>query len=510
LAALAALGLVAFDPFLLAHSRVLHLDAVLSLATAVAVVALPWATAGGRRYPWRLVAAGGGAGLAMVQKSAAGLLVPFALVVLAAPRTRSAARRAWDLALWAIGATVAAGAVWPALWAAPRWTLGQVVAKAVAEGAVPHSGGNFFLGQPVADPGPLFYPVAAAFRLTPPGTLAVAAAALGAVAWLARRRQGMGQSGRLPAPGVPRGGRGWGAASAPWGPVVVGLVAWGLLFAAVLTLGPKKFDRYLLPALVAAQVAGGVVIGTAVSAAAAAGPRRRAWGARALLGALIGAQLWAGFRSLPYPLAYYNPLLGGAKAAQRAILVGWGEGYDLAATWLNSLPHADQLEVSTPGVSNFAPLFEGRTRSTAGRRPGRTDYDVLYISKVQRRRYEALLAATLDDPAAAPAWVGRIAGIPFVWVYGNPTVEPVLAALAARTQEGDVIVADGEAAIARRYDGPRPLLRAWGHWGVADMATAIATEFPPDWRRAWVVRYPAHDPEVPLVALDAVADRGAT
>ena len=44
----------------------------------------------------------------------------------------------------------------------------------------------------------------------------------------------------------------------------------------------------------------------------------------------------------PYALAYYNPLVGGGPAASRVLLVGWGEGLDQVAAYLNAQPSSER------------------------------------------------------------------------------------------------------------------------------------------------------------------------
>lgn len=508
--ALAGWGLVALDPYLLAHSMVLHLDAMLALLSLAAVVALSATERPGRRGLAGAGLAGGIAGLAMLAKVTAVLLIPFTVGWFAwrAWRGRDGRGALAGFVVWAAFAALVYGALWPSMWVNPVGTVAQVLTKAEEEGASPHESGNFFLGQPVDDPGPLFYPVAGAFRTTPwvlLGTLGLLVAGL----WMFRRSRQKSPS----YPGSTVVDKELSAALA----LVRRLTLWALFFGLVMTVGPKKFDRYLLPALVAVDMAVGVGIMALARYALTtrAVPTNRA--GRALEGwalgvaaLLVALQALAAARSLPYPMAYYNPLVGGGPTAARVLLLGWGEGYDLAADWLNALPDAANLESSARSQTVFGPRFVGRSRSAEGYRPGRTDYVVLYANQVQRRQNDDLVAAYVDDPALSPAFVGRIAGVDYVWVYPNATLPPLRAALERLVEPGDVVLADGDGVLARGWDGPAPLVPFWGHWGPAEMQEAIDTRFPADWRRAWVVRYPAQDGTVALDALDAIAQRGAT
>src|SRR5690606_31416607 len=57
----------------------------------------------------------------------------------------------------------------------------------------------------------------------------------------------------------------------------------------------------------------------------------------------------------PYALAYYNPIVGGGPAAARVILVGWAEGLDQVAAYLNAQPNPERqlIAVYFPLELNF-------------------------------------------------------------------------------------------------------------------------------------------------------------
>ena len=59
------------------------------------------------------------------------------------------------------------------------------------------------------------------------------------------------------------------------------------------------------------------------------------------------AQLALVLPTRPYFLSYYNPALGGGRTATQVLLVGWGEGLDRAAAYLNTKPNAQDLLVSS-------------------------------------------------------------------------------------------------------------------------------------------------------------------
>jgi len=242
------------------------------------------------------------------------------------------------------------------------------------KGGSPMDAGGFFLGSPMPDPGPLYYLAVLALRLSP---LILA----GLVAWLWVR-----------APGARRG---------------VGLMlvmALGLV--AVLALLPKKADRYVLPAIPFLAVVAAVGLATL----ARRWPRR---GAIALVGTVVVAHAAMLLLVWPYPLAFYDPLLGGGRAAAQMISVGWGEGLDQVAEAVNRLPGADQLTVASPYPEALQAQLAGRAVDLD--EYDVADYAVSYIAAGQRR----LANPELDAAIAGRAPIARvtIAGIPYAEVY---------------------------------------------------------------------------------------------
>ncbi len=232
--ALLAALLWATDPFLVAHSRLIHVDAVLTtlmLLATLALLAACFDEEGPRERPGarRLLLAGAVTGLALLTKAPAVLLLPIGALILVvwfwrrrgaaplAPRALVAAA-----ALWGAAALLAAFIAWPALWVAPLRAVDSVVNEVIVNGGTEHPH-NFLLGSPDRDPGVLFYLVALPARTTPwaaLGLLGLAAAAWRRWTWLRPRIA----------------------------PLLL-LACAALLVVLALTAEPKKFDRYALPAV---------------------------------------------------------------------------------------------------------------------------------------------------------------------------------------------------------------------------------------------------------------------
>jgi hypothetical protein len=378
--------LLLLDPYLVGSSQVVHVDALLAPLMTVAALAglIYWTQA--RRWSY-LSLSGIAAGLALLTKAPAAHVVVFLWLVALLTAAR---RRGWDRLrpslVWAGAAALVYWVLWPALWLDPIGVLGDVADFALSVGGNPHELPNFFLGRTMqSDPGPLYYPVALAFRM---GPLAVA----GLIA-------------------LPIGLR---SRSAPRGPVAW-LITYVVLFLAMMTLGAKKFDRYALPALMVLDLLAGVglwlVLGALKGRLAIIG-----------LGALAAVEITLLALAFPYPLGFYNPLLGGAAGAERAIVVGWGEGLEQAADYLNAQPGADGRVAATLYDDVLRPLFRGRTVGIGD--PEKVnhdpdyDYYVIYVNMAQRGLIpRAIARAMATDP---PEFTAVVHGVEYAWVYRVP------------------------------------------------------------------------------------------
>jgi len=305
---------------------------------------------------------------------------------------------AFDLLLWAAIASATFLLLWPAIWErGPIDTLTRMIEFVRFTGAQPDEVGSFFAGQVSGDPGPLYYPVATLYRLSLLVTVGLVALAIVA------RRLEHSELARV----------GW---------LLVYIFGFGLM----MTLGAKKFDRYLLPIFPGLVALAAVGIVTACQALA----RRldsseswlagnRAWGLPLAVCAGVALAAWPLASTYPYPLAYYNPLLGGGGTAQRMVMVGNGEGLDQAAQWLREQPDAASLEIAAHSWDILAGLVpSGGERLTEGV-PNSADYIVTYGRRIQMRRWGGALDRYLA--ANPPVHVVRINGIEYVHIHPGPT-----------------------------------------------------------------------------------------
>jgi hypothetical protein len=336
-----------------------------------------WTGRGGHRY---LAFSAVAAGLALLTKIPAVTLVP-AFLLTGHVASRVVPGHSWvrSSALWLALAAVTAVACWPALWDDPLGRLADMARFAQVQGSRPHLWPNFFLGQAlITDPGPWFYPVAMAIRLSPVTLVGLVALAL-VMRWRPERL------------------------------TVVGILGLVLLFAGLMSLGAKKFDRYLLPVIMLLDLLAGAGLAWAAS-------RCSRWLRLSLLTGALAAQVLLFVQALPYLLTAYNPMFGGISGAQRLILVGWGEGLEQAAAFLNSQPLAEQLVVTTHYHDELRTLFRGQTVRRGEVQD--VDYCVVYVNMLQRDLLpQAARQAMMDGP---PVFTFYAQGVQFGWIYALP------------------------------------------------------------------------------------------
>ncbi|MCB8945042.1 MAG: glycosyltransferase family 39 protein [Ardenticatenaceae bacterium] len=364
LAALLITTFLAFDPFVVGLSGLLHVDALMTTFTTLSLLALAlWAQTNGRSY---LLLCALTTALAILTKSPALLLLPLtALIFLfkaispqfsSAPPNSSTQMNSEKIRgtfallrdgfLWFVVCLVVLVFLFPALWVGPATAVQLITSNAnrhIETALRP----TFFLGQMAYEHGPLFYPIAILFRL---GPLVFAGLILAAV--------------RLLRPPKPQ-----------WSLATLIFILWPFLYTIAITFAEKKFDRYALPAMPA-------LIILAAMGWAWLRPQR----SPTLLLGLIAIQSIYLITTLPYPLASYNPLVGGSFIAQRVLPIGWGEAISAAGQWLSDQPGTAQQTAVSSLPPALAPFFSGQT---------------LPLDEAVQADYRILTASSLQtDPAA--------------------------------------------------------------------------------------------------------------
>ena len=417
LPALIGFMLIAFDPFLIALSRLLHLDGLLSALMLLSILAwLNYLYRGRRKVDLALSA--GAAGLSWLTKSPGLFLLPFIGITCLIEigrvwRTDQQARWyriVWPYVapalVWTVLAAVLFVILWPAMWVSPLQTLSQVFTAAASYASEGHDSITFFNGA-IYQAGISdwrFYPINYFWRTTP---LVLAGLLALSIVLLLPHKYAL-------------------SSHMKWIVFYLGLFV--LSYTVLMTLGAKKFDRYLLPVFAPLSLLAGLgwisilkpVLGKPPTPWSNFFNRFYRLGGLAILLIAIIAQGYSAWQAYPYYFSYYNPLAGGSQRAPQVMMIGWGEGLDQAARYLNTKPDASKLNVASWYPDGpFSYFFDGKTQQqdlpSDPEDLTRLDYLVLYAHQWQRQLPSHEFLAFFA--AQTPEKVFWINGLEYARVY---------------------------------------------------------------------------------------------
>ncbi|MEA3408109.1 MAG: glycosyltransferase family 39 protein [Chloroflexota bacterium] len=450
--ALASVAFLALDPYYLALSRVLHIDALTSGFMLLALVStFVYVSRGAKGY---LVCAGAATGLAALTKSYGAFVAPAVLLALFVSHLRGTVpqegneteggragrktlRCARDVVLWGAVAGLVFFLLWPAMWVSPLETVKHMVRFSLEYATDPGDAtASFFRGQVVSDLGPAFYLTNILFRVTPL-VLVGGALALLVSLWIG----GDGAKERRLA--------------------IVGLLVYSGIYFFLINLSSKKFDRYTLPIFLAVDLLAALgVVGAVEALLRLVGlrgenhtPTRQGVAASVAL-LLIVAQGYLLLAPL-YPahyVAYYNPWAGGAQEAVETIPVGWGEGIEKAAQYLAHKPHAEEITVATWAVAGVAPTFPGRLVKPTEENIPLADYVLFYVGDVQKQTPLVQQFQSQQEPE----FMVEMNGLEYAWLYPNIYYVELSERLQEAGEAGDLIVLNSRSAFERNYRGDLP------------------------------------------------------
>jgi hypothetical protein len=408
IAAVGGFLLIAFDPFHIAHSRVLQQDALMSSFMLLSLVAVLAHLHCGRRRSDLLIS-GISAGFAWLTRSPAFFLIPFIALLMLIDSWQKHRRAlgmlikdlSGRLVVWiGIGAATYM-LLWPAMWVKPWDNLLQILQEALGAASGGHANPIFYNGViALGDPGWHFYPLSYLWRASP---VVLIGLILGFVALVRDFRVSNGKN------------RVW----------AISLLFFAVAFIAFQSLGAKKFDRYILPIFAPLDLI--AAMGWIASAKflthrwLSDGSVVRRWVIPVLVGLVAFMQLFGTISTSPYYLSYYNPLMGGPERAPEVMMIGWGEGLDEAARYLNSKPRVKKVNVTSWYVSGpFDYFFNGKSAILAFDMTDLNeilvgDYVVIYIHQWQRQ----LPSPEVLDffSSLTPEYVVTINGLSYAKVY---------------------------------------------------------------------------------------------
>jgi hypothetical protein len=304
------------------------------------------------------------------------------------------------LLIWGSVAAAVSVALWPAMWVESLNVLRRIGGRILFHVETAHRNPVFFNGRVTfEDHGLLFYLATIAWKTTLV-TLPMFCAAL-VFALLQFRRGGQSR-------------------------VVWLLVAYAIFFTIQMGLSARKELPYLLPVFPVLDVIAAFGL---VQSAEAIGHlrwwRKWRWLPTAFVALALAIQAVVVIPRHPYYGTHHNHLLGGSRVAQRVLpLQDQGEGLDLAAQYLNTLPRAQRASAGLHrrSAAIFRLNFVGLTSVVSD---PRANYRVYYVNQVMRRlgaeEWEETWKA---DRQTIPLWSVAFDGVPYVWIYGAPPKEP--------------------------------------------------------------------------------------
>jgi len=236
--ALITIGLVSFEPYYVALTRVFHLEGLLSIFMLASVVWLYWFMEEGSNK--KLVISAVFAGLSVLTKTTALFLLPFTFLMLSlayftkgdtledvAVGATSNSKLLLSLKkvfsaflLWSAVFSTVVFSLWPALWVNPKGVY-EAVYRGIAVVGIEREHIQYYFGKLVDDPGPTFYPVVFLYKTSPWIFLGFFGTFLIIKKLSVKKRK-----------------------------LILFLLCYSLLYILMLSIPTKKLDRYIMPSLV--------------------------------------------------------------------------------------------------------------------------------------------------------------------------------------------------------------------------------------------------------------------
>jgi hypothetical protein len=404
--------LIAFDPFHIAHTRLLHLDGLSSSLILLSLLA--FITFLDQYHHRDLIVSGIAAGVCWLTKSPGVILAPivFLLVIYEIcftsridkkvvnlqklNRMQNVRRIFLPLVLWGVIGVATFTFLWPSMWVDPIRTLSRVFNEAYQQ-ASRGWGGPIFFNKEIVPDGKLsaiFYPLSYLWRSTP----IVLIGLIFTIAAVATKQKILGQ-------GKTRR-------------VLGGLVIFVTIYFIFINLGQKKADRYLLPVYAPLDLIAALGWFAAADWLVNFKFINLRKSAPFILITATVVQMILAVQTYPYYLSYYNPILGGGDKAPNIMMIGWGEGLDQAARYLNEKHDANKMRViSWYGDGCFSYFFQGKTipfYTTKDMSDAKIneildlDYAVIYIQQRQREIPKRLIDVLDQEIPEYSVWINDI------------------------------------------------------------------------------------------------------
>ena len=415
-AAFIAALLIGLDPYFTGHARLLNHEALMCLFLLVSVLAILVYLEVQPRLVFLLISAVA-AGLALLTKSSATLILPFVGLVIGIKafeqwRQDRLLRKALvgalkTLLIWLAGLILTYFLVWPGMWVNPARMLYEVYGNALSYA---FQGQGLALTQELNPQefalefgGTATYLNALLWATTP---LIWLGALLSGAALFMRDRQIVNTLTKKVI-------------------VYFALLAVAFILQFGLALG-RNSAHYILASYMCLDILAGIGL---IAALRWLGKRFSFLGKKTvqagILTVLLLIQAASLFSQFPYYYTYANPLTAWIRKGSGNPNVGYGEGLNLAGEYLSQKPDAGHLTaMSWYGIGPFSYFFEGKTDPllVSQRLDGKTidslkaaDYLVIYYINQKRRNLPQDLLSALEG--FTPEQVILLNGLEYIRIY---------------------------------------------------------------------------------------------
>ncbi len=435
---LALLGtlLLATEPHLLAVSRIIGHDVYITFLTISSLLALLYAkrliSQSTRRYYLWLALSGVFAGLAILSKAPALILLPFVVLLALVDgwyHKNHRQRWLWGGLVWLGVSGLTFVIIWPAAWVSPWEQVWYVISTAFFSS----TGAEDADIQPywtIPDLGNYYYLVNGAYKVSPFIFIGTILAAIGAT-----YKAGIHPHSMKSYAGEQR----FTYRSKEESPIqnlkskiqnrlvqlnnneLVWLSIFSVLFTVMMTFGAKKSPRYILPVFPAlAFVAAWGWLNLAQFPLIAKHTRLHRYWNRSTMVVLGSTAILLTLNYAPYYFTYFNPLLGGASTAVKVVRIGWGEGLDELGRWLNSQPDRAVSRVGARYTVALYPFYQGSISSPIS---AELDYVAFYIKQSQSGYPSPEILAYFEQQPLLHHI--ELNGLEYTQVYQGPAMVPI-------------------------------------------------------------------------------------
>ncbi len=337
--------LIAFDPFFLGHSRLLNHEGMLSLFVTVSLLGLLAYQFSDRRIFYVLIS-GAAAGFAQLTKSSSIVLLPvigllFVLDIFlqrAAPWRKRLISAARDVALWGGMLVLVYFVFWPGMWVAPGEMLYQVFGNALSYA---------FEGSRLSVTGGV---QATQYQMNWHDLYAI----LWGISWRTTVVEWLGLALGVAA-----------AIRQKWAVRVVLLSLFVIGFSFILLFAVasgRNSAHYMLTAYVALDIIAGAGYVFAGAWLAQRLPKFGRYAVPVVVCAAVLLQVTSALPFYPYYYTYYNPIMLAWNHGGHSPNYGYGEGLELAASYLARKPEAAKsTAVAFYGRGAFSYFYPGKT-----------------------------------------------------------------------------------------------------------------------------------------------------